>query len=44
MKEALTRRAARIAKEEVPHPDVWVIDGDKGDRRRRASARQSGPA
>ena len=30
MKEALTRRAARIAKEEVPHPDVWVIDGGKG--------------
>ena len=30
MKEALTRRAARIAKSEVPHPDVWVIDGGKG--------------
>ncbi len=30
MKEALTRRAARIAKEEVPRPDVWVIDGGKG--------------
>ncbi len=30
MKEALSRRAARIAKEEVPHPDVWVIDGGKG--------------
>ena len=30
MKEALTRRAARISKEEVPRPDVWVIDGGKG--------------
>ena len=30
MKEALTRRAARIAKSEVPHPDVWVIDGGRG--------------
>jgi excinuclease ABC subunit C len=30
MKEALTRRAARIAKDEVPRPDVWVIDGGKG--------------
>ena len=30
MKEALTRRAARIAKEEVPRPDVWVIDGGRG--------------
>jgi excinuclease ABC subunit C len=30
MKEALTRRAARIAKEDVPRPDVWVIDGGKG--------------
>ena len=30
MKEALTRRAARIAKNEVPRPDVWVIDGGKG--------------
>ena len=30
MKEALTRRAARIAKDEVPRPDVWVIDGGRG--------------
>jgi excinuclease ABC subunit C len=30
MKEALTRRAARISKDEVPRPDVWVIDGGKG--------------
>lgn len=30
MKEALTRRAARIAKSEVPHPDVWIIDGGRG--------------
>jgi excinuclease ABC subunit C len=30
MKEALTRRAARINKEEVPRPDVWVIDGGRG--------------
>ena len=30
MKEALTRRAARIVKEDVPRPDVWVIDGGKG--------------
>ena len=30
MKEALTRRAARIVKDEVPRPDVWVIDGGRG--------------
>ncbi len=30
MREALTRRAARIVKEEVPRPDVWVIDGGRG--------------
>jgi excinuclease ABC subunit C len=30
MKEALTRRAARINKEDVPRPDVWVIDGGRG--------------
>jgi excinuclease ABC subunit C len=30
MKEALTRRAARIAAEEVPRPDVIIIDGGKG--------------
>ena len=41
MKEALTRRAARIAKEEVPHPDVWVIDGGKGGK--SASPRKCSP-
>jgi excinuclease ABC subunit C len=30
MREALTRRCARIAKGEVPMPDVMIIDGGKG--------------
>jgi excinuclease ABC subunit C len=30
MKEALTRRCARIATGEVPRPDVMIIDGGKG--------------
>jgi excinuclease ABC subunit C len=30
LKEALTRRAKRIAGSELPKPDLWVIDGGKG--------------
>ncbi len=30
MREALTRRAARIAREELPRPDAWIIDGGRG--------------
>lgn len=30
MREALSRRAARIVKDESPMPDLWVIDGGKG--------------
>ncbi|MDR1529931.1 MAG: excinuclease ABC subunit UvrC [Burkholderiales bacterium] len=30
MREALRRRAARIVKGESPTPDLWVIDGGKG--------------
>ncbi|MDR2244479.1 MAG: excinuclease ABC subunit UvrC [Burkholderiales bacterium] len=30
MREALRRRAARIVTGEVPTPDLWVIDGGKG--------------
>ncbi len=30
MREALQRRGARIAKGESPMPDLWVIDGGKG--------------
>ncbi|MCS6997027.1 MAG: excinuclease ABC subunit UvrC [Casimicrobiaceae bacterium] len=30
LREALTRRAARIAAGEVPRPDLWIIDGGQG--------------
>lgn len=30
MREALARRAARIAAEDVPRPDLWIIDGGAG--------------
>jgi len=30
MREALTRRASRIAAGEVPLPDLWIIDGGAG--------------
>ncbi|MCL2872158.1 MAG: excinuclease ABC subunit UvrC [Betaproteobacteria bacterium] len=33
MREALRRRAARIVTGEVPTPDLWVIDGGKGQLR-----------
>ncbi|MDR2710540.1 MAG: excinuclease ABC subunit UvrC [Burkholderiales bacterium] len=38
MREALHRRAARIVTGEMPRPDLWVIDGGKGQLRIAAQA------
>ena len=42
MREALTRRCARIVTGELPTPDLFVVDGGKGSRGRRRRAREQG--